>query len=179
MRSVILPAIITWRFSTPRGVEIFHEVIAGSMNRSGKRSGWRAMSNSRRCSVASSTASTGATSRRTPSARWCSASRWQSRVERRRWGRSSLRNPVPPRNNRVRRHDSRRHPLRGRHPGRPGQDTVPRLHSAATGRRPADLVSHRGAPDGALGTCSLLGPVAGILPYNRRVLPDVDRRVTG
>jgi micrococcal nuclease len=29
---VILPAIITWRFSTPRGVEIFHEVIAGSMS---------------------------------------------------------------------------------------------------------------------------------------------------
>jgi signal transduction histidine kinase len=28
---LILPAIITWRFSTPRGVEIFHEVIAGSI----------------------------------------------------------------------------------------------------------------------------------------------------
>jgi hypothetical protein len=32
---VILPAIITWRFSTPRGVEIFHEVIAGSISRRG------------------------------------------------------------------------------------------------------------------------------------------------
>jgi Zn-dependent protease with chaperone function len=30
-RVLILPAIITWRFSTPRGVEIFHEVIAGSI----------------------------------------------------------------------------------------------------------------------------------------------------
>jgi hypothetical protein len=30
--TIILPAIITWRFSTPRGVEIFHEVIAGSIN---------------------------------------------------------------------------------------------------------------------------------------------------
>jgi hypothetical protein len=28
----ILSAIITWRFSTPRGVEIFHEVIAGSIS---------------------------------------------------------------------------------------------------------------------------------------------------
>jgi hypothetical protein len=28
----ILPAIITWRFSTPRGVEIFYEVIAGSIS---------------------------------------------------------------------------------------------------------------------------------------------------
>jgi acyl dehydratase len=33
LEMVILPAIITWRFSTPRGVEIFHEVIAGSITR--------------------------------------------------------------------------------------------------------------------------------------------------
>jgi di/tricarboxylate transporter len=33
LMQLILPAIITWRFSTPRGVEIFHEVIAGSIIR--------------------------------------------------------------------------------------------------------------------------------------------------